>query len=271
MAFGKKAAVEKGMELDDVFTSSIELSRVPGCKLGVMAGAGVGKTHLACSSKKPIYFIDTENSARMIAKNFPEDEQRDIHILEVLKFIKTKGSKEKIDYGESLEAVMGAINLLDEKIRSTPLGEEGTIVIDSATDVWTWLTQWLYEQKDLKYTASGFLMQTEYSKRNRRWADFLTTLRACNWHVVLTFKTVSLYDESGKKTEEVDGVWHKDTKYMWNNIGELKSNGKGGNIFVLVKTRDGPLPDPEKDTLVNPAWIDIVHMLEKRSGLKYVD
>jgi hypothetical protein len=270
VAFGKKPAVGKDMTLEELFTPSNQLSRVPGCKLGVMADAGVGKTYLACTAKKPIYFIDTENSARMITKNFPEDEQKDIHILEVLKFIKTKGSKEKIDYGESLEAVMSAINLLDEKIHNTPEGEEGTIVIDSATDVWTWLTQWLYEQKDLKYTASGFLMQTEYSKRNRRWADFLTTLRACNWHVVLTFKTVNVYDDSGKKTEEHEGVWHKDTKFLWNNVGELRKDGKGGNNFILNKTRDGPLPNPEKDVVVNPAWIDIIHMLEKRSGLKYV-
>ncbi|MFA5306028.1 MAG: AAA family ATPase [Candidatus Babeliales bacterium] len=269
-AFGKKQAVEKGTSLADLFTPSNELSRVPGCKLGVMADAGVGKTHLACTAKKPIYFIDTENSARMIAKNFPEDEQKDIHILEVLKFIKVKGSKEKIDYGESLEAVMSAINLLDEKIHNTPEGEEGTIVIDSATDVWTWLTQWLYEQKDLKYTNSGFLMQTEYSKRNRRWADFLTTLRACSWHVVLTFKTVSIYNDKGEKTEERDGVWHKDTKFLWNNVGELRKDGKGGNNFILIKTRDGPLPNPEKDVVVNPAWVDIINLLEKRSGLKYI-
>lgn len=270
MAFGKKVAVEKGMTVDELFPPSTELGRVPGCKLGVFAEAGVGKTHLAASAKKPIYFIDTENSARMIAKNFPEEEQKQIRILEVLKFIKTKGSKEKVDYGESLEAVMSAINLLEETIKETPVGEEGTIVVDSASDVWTWLTQWLYEQKDLKYTASGFLMQTEYAKRNRRWADFLTTLRACNWHVVLTFKSVAKYDEKGAKTADTDGVWHASTKYMWNNVGELKSDGKGGNIFILIKTRDGKLPNPEEDVVVNPSWIDIINMLENRSGLKYV-
>lgn len=270
MAFGKKAAVEKGTSIEALFTPSNELSRVPGCKLGIFADAGVGKTYLASTAKKPIYFIDTENSARMIAKNFPMEEQKDIRILEVLKFVKTKGSKEKVDYGESLEAVMSAINLLEEVIKDTPEGEEGTIVVDSASDVWTWLTQWLYEQKDLKYTASGFLMQTEYAKRNRRWADFLTTLRACNWHVVLTFKSVAKYDEKGGKTNETDGVWHASTKFMWNNVGELKSDGKGGNIFILIKTRDGKLPNPEVDFVVNPSWIDIIKMLEKRSGLTYV-
>lgn len=270
MAFGKKLAVEKGMSLDEVFTPSNEMARVPGCKLGYLADAGVGKTHIACSAKRPIYFIDTENSARMIAKNFPIEVQKDIHILEVLKFIKTKGSKEKVDYGESLEAVMSAINLLDDMIKNTPDGEEGTIVVDSATDVWSWLTQWLYEQKDLKYTSTGFLMQTEYSKRNRRWGDFLVTLKACKWHVVLTFKAVNKYDEKGAKTNEIDGVWHKDTKYMWNNIGELRSDGKGGNRFTLIKTRDGKQPNPEVDFVDNPLWEDIVHMLENRSGLKYV-
>ena len=270
MAFGKKVAVEKGTTLDELFTPSSEMARVPGCKLGIFADAGVGKTYIACTAKTPIYFIDTENSARMIAKNFPEDVQKDIRILEVLKFIKTKGSKERVDYGESLEAVMSAINLLDETIKNTPLGEEGTIVIDSATDVWVWLTQWLYEQKDLKYTSSGFLMQTEYSKRNRRWADFMTTLRACNWHVVLTFKSVYKYDDKGAKTDDTDGIWHKDTKYMWNNIGELKSDGNGGNRFILIKTRDGKQANPNEDVVSNPKWIDIIKLLETRSGLKYV-
>jgi len=230
----------------------------------------VGKTHIACSAKKPIYFIDTENSARMIAKNFPEKDQKDIHILEVLKFVKNKGSEEKVDYSESLKTVMGAINLLDEMIRTTPEGEEGTIVVDSASDVWNWLTAWLLEQKDLKFTASGFMLQTEYAKRNRRWTDFLTTLRATPWHVVLTFKSVNKYDSSGAKTDVTDGVWHASTKYMLNNVGELQTDGNGGNRFVLIKTRDGKQSNPNVDIVENPSWLDIIHMLEKRSGLKYV-
>jgi hypothetical protein len=270
MAFGKKPVVEKGMSVDELFTPSNEMGRVPGCKLGLFAEPGVGKTHLASTAKKPIYFIDTENSARMIAKNFPEEEQKDIHILEVLKFIKARGSEEKIDYSESLKAVMGAINLLEEKIANTPAGEEGTIVVDSSSDVWSWLTAWLLEQKDLKYTSTGFLMQTEYAKRNKRWADFLTTLKATSWHIVLTFKSVNKYDAKGGRTDETDGVWHASTKYMLNNVGELKSDGNGGNKFILIKTRDGKQANPNVDFVDNPSWEDIIHMLEKRSGLTYI-
>jgi hypothetical protein len=269
MAFGKKVTIEKGTTINELFTPSNEMSRVNGCKLAYLAEAGVGKTHLACTAKTPIYFIDTENSARMITKNFPEKVQKNIHILEVLKFVKTKGTQEKVDYGESLDAVMCAINMLDEMVKNTPDGEEGTIVIDSASDVWAWLTQWLMEQKDLKYTNSGYLMMTEYSKRNRRWGDFLVTLKACKWHVVLSFKAVNKYDDKGAKTNEIDGVWHKDTKYMWNNVGTLVSDGVGGNIFTLIKTRDGRLPCPD-DVVVNPNWEGIINMLEKRSGLKYI-
>jgi hypothetical protein len=271
MAFDKKVIkINSDIPLEELFTPSVNMSRVPGCKLGVYADAGVGKTYLALSAKKPIYVIDTENSARMIAKNFPKKEQESIHILEVLKFMESKGTEEKIDYSQSLIAVMQAVNVLEKKIKDTPLGEEGTIVIDSASDVWSWLTQWLMEQKDLKYTSSGFLMQTEYSRRNRRWADFLATLRACGWHVVLTFKSVAKYDGKGAKTDEKDLVAHWETKYAWNNVGELLADGIGGTRFILRKTRDGKQANPTTDILENPNWIDIIHMLEKRSGLKYV-
>lgn len=271
MVFKKKEVVDNDSDsIESLFIPSTQLQRVPGNKLGVYAAPGVGKTHLACTAKKPIYFIDTENSARMITKNFDPAEAEQIRILEVLKFVERKGTEEKIDYGKSLQATMVAINKLMDLIETTPEGEEGTIVIDSATDIWEWLKQWLMEQKDLKYTASGFMMQTEWAKPNKRWADFLVTLKSCRWHVVLTFKSRAEYDGKGAKTGTNTAIWQGQTEFVWNNVGELLSDGNGGNRFILRKTRDGKQANPNVDILDNPKWMDIINMLEKRSGLTYV-
>ena len=270
MAFAKKVIATNDESIEDLFIPSTELHRVPGCKLGVHALAGVGKTFFCCTAKKPIYFIDTENSARMITKNFPESEAKNIRVLEVLKFVERKGTEEKIDYGKSLQATMVAINKLMDLIETTKEGEEGTIVIDSASDIWEWLKQWLMEQKDLKYTASGYMMQTEWAKPNKRWADFLVTLKSCRWHVILTFKSRAEYDCKGQRLDSNTAIWQGQTEFVWNNIGELLPDGNGGNKFFLRKTRDGKQANPNVDVVDNPSWYDIIKMLEDRSGLKYV-
>ena len=74
-------------------------------------------------------------------------------------------------------------------------GVMGTIVIDSGTDMWDWLSTWLELEGATKFNKSDNSMnRTEWGKANKKYADFMYLLLRCNWNVIWTFRAHPVID-----------------------------------------------------------------------------
>lgn len=285
MAFGKKkadsdsgtSAVEKARNR---FTPSTELPALRGLKLGVYADAKVGKTHFALTSPLPIFVIDTEGAAKLIAKNFDDTRQGQIYIDEVIQMVGKK--KGKFDIVGSLKALEESIDIITDVVMMSERdveeltedekasmliepGVRGTIVIDSATDMWDWLSTWLELEGATKFNKSdGSMNRTEWGKANKKYADFMYMLLRSNWNVVFTFRSRPVVDAKGSDLGTFSARWQKNTKFWLECSFEMIHDGVGtkmiyrGGRFGMV----GKIPDVK-----NPDWSGVVDALEKSSGI----
>lgn len=185
--------VEKGSPVERLrkrFKPSVELPAVRGVKLGVYANAKVGKTHFALTGQLPLFVIDTEGSAKMISKFFDTERQEQIYIDEIIQWVgKKKGKFDIVGSLKSLEESVDVITdviLLSEKgadelteeERSRMIidpGQVGTIVIDSGTDMWDWLSTWLELEGATRYNKSdGSMNRTEWGRLIRNMRSLCT-------------------------------------------------------------------------------------------------
>ena len=288
MAFGKNK--KSGGESDQkesaavrfrkMFVPSTQLPTVTGVKLGIHADAKIGKTHFALTAPLPIVVVDTEGAAKMIAKNFDVARQDQILVCEVIQMAGKK--KGKFDIVGSLNAMEEAIDvvtdiiLMSEKSEDDltdeeksdmvfPPGVTGTIVIDSGTDMWDWLSTWLELDGASKFNKDGSMNRTEWGKANKKYADFMFLLLRSNWNVIFTFRSRPVVDNKGADLGMFQARHQKNTKYWLECMFELVPDGFGnkaiyrGGRFGMV----GSIPE-----LKNPTWSTLVEHLEKYSGLK---
>jgi len=113
----------------------------------------------------------------------------------------------EVDPVKSLEAVEEAVGLLKEI-------NEGTIVIDSVTDIWQWIGAWL-EGVATARTQSGRPYQFEWGKANLRYRRLILRLMAKpNVHVILTGQPRPLYDEQGRRLPMDEPRVQRQTEHM---------------------------------------------------------
>lgn len=285
MVFGKKAKTEDSgqsslLKFKERFKPSTDLPAVRGLKLGVYADAKIGKTHFALTSKLPIFVIDTEGAAKLIAKNFDQSRQDQIYINEVIQLVGKK--KGKFDIVGSLKALEESIDIITDVVMLSEKKEEdltdeekacmiiapgqiGTIVIDSGTDMWDWLSTWLELEGATKFNKSDNSMnRTEWGKANKKYADFMYMLLRSNWNVVFTFRSRPVVDAKGADLGAFQARYQKNTKYWLECMFEMTTNGvtnkliyRGGRFGMV-----GKIPDLE-----NPDWPGVVEHLEKYSGI----
>lgn len=110
----------------------------------IYGDTGAGKTYLSMTFPPPIYVIDTENRAVNTWKGDFKD--KEINIIEpmVLRMDleNTNGTLEDIfDETASLNAVTAALTDYVKKVREKKI-VGGTIIIDSVTDIWSWVQEW---------------------------------------------------------------------------------------------------------------------------------
>lgn len=288
MAFGKKKGVKSVENVETPvdrlrkrFKPSTELPAVRGVKVGIYANPKVGKTHFSLTAPLPIFVIDTEGSAKMISKYFDEKRQSQIYIDEIIQWVgKKKGKFDIVGSLKSMEESIDTITdviLLSEK-GADELSEEekermiiepgvtGTIVIDSGTDMWDWLSTWLELEGATKFNKSDNSMnRTEWGKANKKYADFMYLLLRCNWNVIWTFRARPVIDARGADVGITQARYQKNTPFWLECLFELVQDGMGnkmiyrGGRFGLV----GKIPD-----LKDPDWPALVKHLEKYSGIK---
>lgn len=249
--------------IEDFFTPSIEISAIGGFKIGVFGKDGVGKTHICATSPGKVFYIDTEGTAMTVISKFPKDVRQRIQVFNVKK--KFDDEVEIIDYSASIDLVEQAVEAIYRYTQEHP-DEYGTIVIDSASDLWDWLQYWLSIQTDLVRAKTGKMIQTEWSRPNKRHAGILDILLKTEWNVVLTAQAHPVYGSSGEATSVNDPKWQKRVPFWVDISGELKyDNGRA--TYTIRKCRH----DRSLDGMVieDPTFDRIVNFVSEKTGLTF--
>lgn len=258
-----KQPSEEKRRLQDVFKPAVELESVRGLKFALYGKAKVGKTHFCMTARRPIYIIDTEGSASVNKAAFPKEVQEEMFIAEVIQAA-SKRDKE-IDLVKSLDALVEAIDIVTDAVitseeENTP---RGTIVIDSATDIWDWLGIWLDEAAGAKTTKSGDMPRFEWGKANKKYAEMMYMLLRSGWNVVMTFRAKSAVNSKGEDLGYIVPRWQKNTDYWMDLIGEMSKDAHRRIIF-----RGGRYGEHIPD-LVDPTWDSLEQHLSKITGITF--
>jgi len=264
MAWGTVKSEEGGSvkkQLSDLFIPSTQIKLNKGLKCAIYGRAKVGKTHFCLTAPTPIYFLDTEGSAKINVKQFPQHIQEKCFIFSALDYATKDVKRGKIDVVESLDKLYEAVDLItDETIKNDEFS--GTVCIDSGTDVWDWLGTWLEERADVKTLKSGQMMRTEWGKANAKYAQFMQQLLKSNMNVIATFRAVSAIDNQGCNLGYDNPKWQKNTDYWFDLIGEIKVGAKRELICHGDRFNLG---DGYK--IVNPTWQSLVDVLREKVKL----
>jgi hypothetical protein len=150
---------------------------------------GSGKTYLGFTFPEPIFVIDTE--ARAINTkhyNFPD---KKIIIKQPIEFKTEFNSKDDdpLDTHKTIETITKLVIDFANKVKSGSI-KEGTLILDSASDLWTLIQDWgvfelaKYTNKDGSKKADTMMMrvgnQLDWKIMNKRHTELVGILRQLN-------------------------------------------------------------------------------------------
>jgi hypothetical protein len=271
MAFTKKessvsppalAVPEK--TLDELFKPMTGLEVIDHITVGIQGRPKVGKSHFCLTALDatdgPIYVIDTEGAIKLNAQAFPPASRERLFIAEILQF--AGKSNNKVNLVQSLDALMDAVNKISDAAIAEP-EIKGTIIVDSATDIWDWLGIWLDEAAEVKRTKTGAMPRFEWGKANEKYAEIMYMLLRTNWNILLTYRSKEACNSDGVPLGIDVPRWQKNTAHWLDLIVEIKKEDT--RVMRIHGGRYGEnLPDLE-----NPTMPKLLAMLKKESGVKF--
>jgi len=147
-----------------------------------------GKSYFGDTFPEPVYVLDTELAAQKIAyEHFPN---KDIRIFEC----------KIVDPEIDLPRPLLCLDELENAIKSLKEVKTGTIVIDTITDYWSWMSAYVESSAKRFYKKTGEKMRTEWSYANERYKYFIMRLLAMKTvNVVLLAQSKRKFSEEGKE------------------------------------------------------------------------
>lgn len=121
---------------------------------------GTGKTYVSMTFPEPIFYVDTENRAintkELLFRN------KNVELFEPLELKQTitRNLDDMLDEVASLNNLTAYLSQKVSKIKSGEI-TKGTIVIDSITDVWIWIQDWMYSKLSKVQTKQGIARADE--------------------------------------------------------------------------------------------------------------
>ncbi|MFA5248422.1 MAG: AAA family ATPase [Dehalococcoidales bacterium] len=261
----KKPSISK-TDIMNKFKPATEITSVSSLKLALYGLPKTGKTHLAITARKPVYIIDTEKSSNLLLQMLSEEDRKDIHVLDVMEYTDKRDGKSNLNLTMSLELIEDAIEALHDIALVSPV--KGTIVLDSASDLWDFLKSWLNEDvDDKKVTKDGRMMQVEWSKPNARYTETMRLLIKAGWNVILTFRAEEVFGSKGERLGVYKPKGQKDTLFWVDQIVEMQQIGNNH----ILRFHGGRFGDLQGSELTNPAWKDLIDFLSLKSGVKFAE
>jgi hypothetical protein len=257
------AATRTGRSLDEIFKPAVNLENVPYLRMAVYGRAKIGKTHFALTAAQtgPVWIIDTEGAVNINIMSVPKELRSRIHVADILCFSDKKNRK--VDLVASLDALRDAIDKLTDYIKDHP-EELGTIVVDSATDMWDWMSIWLEEEGATSFSAGGKMLRTEWGKANKKYAELMYMLLGSGWNIILTFRAREAVNSKGESLGFDNARWQKNTDYWIDLICEFRKD----SLDRTLRISGGRFGD-SISPLTNPDWTNLLDHIEQQTGVTF--
>jgi hypothetical protein len=190
-----------------------------GIKILSYGSFSTGKTHFALTSTKPVFIIDTENGASPLADKFPDAQVINICNIEG----EDVDEKDEVRNFENFQdAVNQLIKMKDEEIE--------TIIIDSISDVWSWVQAYAKTKVFKIPIEDRFKQQFDWGVPNSLMRKNVLKLINKNCNIIFTAREGEIYDGPGQPSGRykpevqkkipfyVDLVLHHEIRYLNKNV-----------------------------------------------------
>lgn len=224
--------------------------------------AGTGKTYISLTFPAPILFIDTENRADLTKHALFKE--KDIKIVEPVS-LKTEITKTMDDVFDEVQSLDNLTSAIAEFVKEITEGKRksGTIVIDSTSDIWSWIQSWMFSKLSKMTTKTGTTranedLQTVSSQLDWKMANnkhetivkVLRSLTSKGIYVVFTAKEKSAPEYVTTKPTAKEKIRaQKDLPFIADVIINLK---KEDNKYIGIVEKLGIKSTNEKSTIVEP-------------------
>jgi hypothetical protein len=170
-------------------------------KLAVTGRPKTGKTRFALSCPSPIYVIETEPGLKPLQKLFPDKE---IYYIDA--YEPDYAGIFEADVTKTLAKIDAAVKIIRKKCYENP-ESVGTVVLDSVTDVWKWVMEWM-KLEILKIDRTARVKQQwDYGYANTKYQNIIMQLIALPTHIVLTAQDKEEYAGAGQPSGVYEPSW----------------------------------------------------------------
>ena len=180
-----EAKPEKKLE----FKTLAESKENRGLKILSYGNFSTGKTHFALDSDKPVYIIDTENGASPLADKFPD--------AKVINICNIDGDdvdeKDEVKNFENFQTVV-------KQLVAIPDEEIGTIIVDSVTDIWSWVQAYAKTKVFKIPIEDRFKQQFDWGVPNSLIRKNILKLINKNCNIIFTAREGEVYAGAGQPT-----------------------------------------------------------------------
>jgi hypothetical protein len=205
-------------------------------KIGIRGQQKTGKTRWAMSSavkNGPTYIIATEPGVKPLAKLFPNCE---IYFCEVYEPDYT-GIFE-VEATKTLANIDQAVRQIRKLAIENPEAVK-TVVVDSVTDVWKWVQEWM-KMEILKIDKTARVKQQwDWGYANTKYQNIIMQLISLPCHVILTAQDREEYAGAGQPSGEWTARWQNQTPYWVDIVIALKKmKDKVGQVHYMAEIED---------------------------------
>jgi hypothetical protein len=226
-------------------------------KVGVHGQAKTGKTKLLLDFPGPIYIIATEPGIvplKSICAN------KEVYFVDVYE-PDYEGTFE-VDPTKSLQNIDNAVRTIRQISLADPKAV-GTVGVDSVTDVWKWVQEWM-KTEILKIDKTARVRQQwDWGFANTKYQNIIMQLCALPANLVLTAQDKEVYAGAGAPSGDYVARWQGQTQFWVDlTIGLTKlRNPKTGTLQFAGGIEDVRAPELVKHSGENIENIDYAKLL----------
>ncbi len=244
-------------------------------KVALHGQAKTGKTRFcmsSCESFGPTYIIATEPGIFPLSRLFPNKE---------IFFVKNQFNEPTV-YEMNPEEIfeievyrtLGNISDAVKKIRKLVLADPtkvGTVVLDSVTDVWKWVQEWM-KLEILKIDRNARVKnQYDWGPANLKYENIIMQLISLPCHVIFTGQDKEQYSGPYAPTGEFVARWQNQTGFKVDVVMSMrKTKDKFGKIqfegeIEDIRHMDESLKSLAGTTIPNPDFNKLVELIKNKS------
>ena len=237
--------------IDELFKDASEIRSSIGIRCLFWGGTGVGKTYTALTFPGPICVIDTDGGVALNLKYVKDKKVTVVESYETITAPPVTQSGEELEEPFDVDPLINLekFDAITKKIVEEKKFEGGTIVVDTITDIWSWIGTWLKHKTATQTSKSGneYMSRFAWGDANNRYDWIMKRLKSLNCNLVLIARSKPIYDSSGNVTAKKQADAQKKTEYYMDFFIEMRKISKEGKIersAVIEKSRGVDIIDP---------------------------